>query len=57
MGGYGVFGERLARLLTRDGHQVTVAGRDLRAAERLGRDMALRVGGARVLDVPWLYAG
>ncbi len=24
---------------------------------RLGRDMALRVGGARVLDVPWLYAG
>jgi len=26
-------------------------------ALRLGRDMALRVGGARVLDVPWLYAG
>jgi len=39
LGGYGVFGERLARLLTRDGHQVTVAGRDLRAAERLGRDI------------------
>ena len=24
---------------------------------RLGRDLALRVGGQRVLDVPWLYAG
>jgi len=26
-------------------------------ALRLGRDLAMRVGGARVLDVPWLYAG
>ncbi|MBS0426756.1 MAG: FAD-dependent monooxygenase [Proteobacteria bacterium] len=24
---------------------------------RLGRDLALRLGGAKVLDVPWLYAG
>jgi len=24
---------------------------------RLGRDLALRVGGARLLDVPWLYGG
>lgn len=24
---------------------------------RLGRDLAMRVGGQRVLDVPWLYAG
>jgi len=24
---------------------------------RLGRDLALRLGGAAVLDVPWLYAG
>ena len=24
---------------------------------RVGRDLALRLGGARVLDVPWLYAG
>lgn len=24
---------------------------------RLGRDLAMRVGGRRVLDVPWLYAG
>ena len=24
---------------------------------RLGRDLAMRLGGARVLDVPWLYAG
>jgi hypothetical protein len=28
LGGYGVFGERLARLLLRDGHGVTIAGRD-----------------------------
>ena len=28
LGGYGVFGERLARLLVRDGHAVTIAGRD-----------------------------
>jgi NAD(P)-dependent dehydrogenase (short-subunit alcohol dehydrogenase family) len=35
VGGYGVFGERLARLLLRDGHQVTVAGRDLAKAKAL----------------------
>lgn len=28
LGGYGVFGERLSRLLMRDGHAVTIAGRD-----------------------------
>lgn len=26
-------------------------------ALRLGRDLAMRLGGSRVLDVPWLYAG
>ncbi len=26
-------------------------------ALRLGRDLAMRLGGPRVLDVPWLYAG
>lgn len=35
LGGYGVFGERLARLLVRDGHIVTVAGRDLARAQAL----------------------
>lgn len=35
LGGYGVFGERLARLLVRDGHAVTIAGRDAKAAQRL----------------------
>lgn len=28
LGGYGVFGERVARLLVRDGHEVTIAGRN-----------------------------
>ncbi|MEI4471800.1 SDR family oxidoreductase [Frigidibacter sp. MR17.24] len=32
VGGAGVFGSRLARMLVRDGHAVTVAGRDLAAA-------------------------
>ncbi|UFS67394.1 DUF4166 domain-containing protein [Paracoccus denitrificans] len=35
LGGYGVFGERLARLLVRDGHEVTIAGRDLAKAQAL----------------------
>jgi Domain of unknown function (DUF4166)/Saccharopine dehydrogenase NADP binding domain len=33
VGGYGVFGGRLTRLLLRDGAQVCVAGRDLRKAQ------------------------
>jgi NAD(P)-dependent dehydrogenase (short-subunit alcohol dehydrogenase family) len=39
VGGYGVFGERLARLLLRDGHQVTVAGRDLAKAKALAAQL------------------
>lgn len=39
VGGYGVFGERLARLLIRDGHQVTVAGRDLAKAKALAAQL------------------
>ena len=35
LGGYGVFGGRLAELLCRDGHGVTVAGRDAAKAEAL----------------------
>ena len=41
IGGAGVFGERLAVLLARDGHVVTVAGRDLGRA----RAVAGRIGG------------
>jgi NAD(P)-dependent dehydrogenase (short-subunit alcohol dehydrogenase family) len=40
LGGYGVFGERLARLLVRDGHQITIAGRNLAAAGKLARELA-----------------
>jgi uncharacterized protein YbjT (DUF2867 family) len=35
LGGTGVFGERIARLLARDGHQLTIAARSLPAAEPL----------------------
>jgi NAD(P)-dependent dehydrogenase (short-subunit alcohol dehydrogenase family) len=37
LGGYGVFGERLVRLLLRDGHQLVVAGRSLARAETLAQ--------------------
>lgn len=39
LGGYGVFGGRLARLLVRDGHSVTIAGRDLKAASVLAAEL------------------
>lgn len=55
VGGYGVFGERLARLLLRDGHQVTVAGRDLSKSKALAAQLgcaAQRVD--REDDVPAL---
>jgi Domain of unknown function (DUF4166)/Saccharopine dehydrogenase NADP binding domain len=39
LGGYGVFGERLARLLVRDGHQVTIAGRSLAAGQSLAAEL------------------
>ncbi|WP_316013827.1 DUF4166 domain-containing protein [Roseobacter sp. HKCCA0434] len=46
LGGYGVFGGRLARLLLADGHDVTVAGRSIDKARRFcrrwgGRPLAL----------------
>ncbi len=37
LGGYGVFGERLVRLLRRDRHQVWVAGRSLQRADTLAK--------------------
>lgn len=39
LGGTGVFGSRLARLLVRDGHQLTLAGRTLAAAEALAAEL------------------
>lgn len=39
LGGYGVFGSRLARLLRRDGCEVWVAGRDADAARRLAEEI------------------
>jgi short subunit dehydrogenase-like uncharacterized protein len=48
VGGYGVFGGRLARLLLKDGVNVTVAGRDLQRA----REFTSRFGGdALKLDI------
>ncbi len=35
LGGYGVFGSRLAELLIRDGHEVWLAGRDIDKAAAL----------------------
>ncbi|MEJ2023105.1 MAG: saccharopine dehydrogenase NADP-binding domain-containing protein [Maritimibacter sp.] len=39
LGGTGVFGSRLARLLLRDGHAVTLAGRNLAAAQKLAQEL------------------
>lgn len=39
VGGYGVFGERLLRLLARDGHALWVAGRDLGRAAALANEL------------------
>lgn len=39
LGGYGVFGERVLRLLARDGHALIVAGRDLSRAQKLADEL------------------
>jgi hypothetical protein len=39
LGGYGVFGARLARLLCRDGHSVTIAGRNPAQAQVLAEEL------------------
>lgn len=44
IGGYGVFGERLCRLLARDGHEVVVCGRDGAKAATLAEE----IGGRRL---------
>ena len=41
LGGYGVFGSRLAELLLRDGHEVWIVGRSIEKA----RALAARIGG------------
>lgn len=47
IGGTGVFGSRLARLLVRDGHDITIAGRNLAAAQELADELACS---ARYID-------
>lgn len=42
IGGTGVFGSRLARLLVRDGHQVTISGRDRNNTARLAEEIGCR---------------
>ncbi|MFQ1701797.1 DUF4166 domain-containing protein [Loktanella agnita] len=39
LGGYGVFGSRLVRLLIRDGHDVVIAGRVIAQAQALAREV------------------
>ncbi len=60
LGGYGVFGERLARLLVRDGHDVCIAGRNTASAQALADELGCRslmmdrngnLGGLRDFDV------
>ena len=48
LGGYGVFGSRLGELLTRDGCEVVIAGRNGTAA----REEAARIGGAALTPRP-----
>lgn len=42
VGGTGVFGSRLARLLARDGHEVTIAARNLTGAQALAGDLGCK---------------
>ncbi|MEH6654288.1 saccharopine dehydrogenase NADP-binding domain-containing protein [Loktanella salsilacus] len=42
LGGYGVFGARLAKFLVIDGHDVCIAGRSLRAAQTCAAELGCR---------------
>ena len=53
LGGYGVFGARLAKLLVTDGHEVCIAGRNLDAARSCAKSLgcrAIRMDRAGPLD-------
>ena len=55
LGGYGVFGERVLRLLARDGHTLIVAGRDLSRAQKLANELgAQAIRFDRDADTPLL---
>lgn len=56
LGGYGVFGSRLCRLLVRDDHNVVVVGRSGESAQKLASDIgaiALTLDRAGDLDPLW----
>ena len=58
LGGYGVFGSRLAELLVRDGHDVVVAGRSLSKAQALSGRLGCTALAVDVLREPdALFAG
>lgn len=42
LGGYGVFGKRLAKLLIADGHEVCIAGRSLEKARSCAKELGCR---------------
>jgi len=52
VGGYGVFGSRLAELLVRDGHNVVVAGRDLVKAKQLASRLGCSAQGVDLSSNP-----
>lgn len=57
IGGYGVFGSRLCRLLTRDGHDVVVVGRNADSAKALAEDIgAMSLALDRSADLAPLWA-
>jgi uncharacterized protein YbjT (DUF2867 family) len=39
LGGYGVFGSRLTELLLRDGHEITIVGRNAEKADALATSL------------------
>jgi hypothetical protein len=51
LGGYGNFGKRIARLLTRSGIAVTIAGRDSAKASELAKSLPRGLAGIAAFDV------
>lgn len=52
LGGYGVFGSRLAELLVRDGHEVTVVGRNAEKAQATANRIGARPLAADIRTTP-----